>query len=802
VKKLYVLLLCLACGLYAGGQTIKIVDQNFNPIENVVLLSSDSAVIKYTDSKGKIDIAEFKSATGITIKTLGFHTIQTSYNHLALQTKPVVMNVNYKSLADVVISASRFEEKRVDVPQRIEVIDRRKIEFMNQQTTAELLQQSGQVLVQKSQLGGGSPIIRGFEANKVLIVVDGVRMNNAVFRGGHLQNVITMDNSILDRTEILFGPGSVIYGSDALGGVMHFYTRSPLLSDSVGKVRLSANAYTRYSTAYDEKTGHVDFNIGFKKLAFLSSITYSDFGDLRQGNIRNDFYGDWGKRIYYAERFDGRDSMVLNSNPNIQVKTAYKQYDVLEKIIYKQNDRITHALNFQYSTSSDIPRYDRLTETNAKGILRSAEWYYGPQERMMLSYSLIMKDSVKLYDEARIILSQQFIEESRHNRNFKSVNLNHRIENIQVSGVNVDYTKSLGNHKINYGLENYFNGVKTRAYYEDIITGSTGALDTRYPSGGATMSSFGAYVTHTLLVKKWFRVNEGIRYSDVKLNASFSDTTFFPFPFKDVSQHSNALNGNLGLTFLPGYEWKISLLGATGFRAPNVDDLAKVFESVPGSIIVPNPGLKPEYTYNIDLSMSKTIIEKVTLEGTVFYTWYKDALTVKPFSFNGSDSIVYNGIKSRVISTVNAGEAYIYGTSFSLIANITNAFSITSSINYTYGRIKTDTAGYPLDHIPPVFGRTGFALNVGRLQSEFFVLYNGWKRLGDYNVIGEDNIQYATPRGTPAWFTLNIRTSYALTQNIKIQLAVENILDQNYRVFASGISAPGRNLALTLRARF
>ena len=129
------------------------------------------------------------------------------------------------NLNEVTIAAGRFAEMKKHVPQQVQTISAGKIRFLNQQTTAELLTHTGNILVQKSQLGGGSPIIRGFEANKVLIVVDGVRMNNAIFRGGHLQNVLSMDNSILDKTEILFGPSSVLYGSDALGGVMSFYTK-------------------------------------------------------------------------------------------------------------------------------------------------------------------------------------------------------------------------------------------------------------------------------------------------------------------------------------------------------------------------------------------------------------------------------------------------------------------------------------------------------------------------------------------------------------------------------------------------
>ena len=128
---------------------------------------------------------------------------------------------------EIVVAANRWEQEKKQTPNRILTIRPSDLQFYNPQTAADMLGQTGQVFVQKSQLGGGSPMIRGFAANSVLIVVDGVRMNNAIFRSGNLQNVISVDPFNLDNTEILFGPGSVMYGSDALGGVMHFRTKSP-----------------------------------------------------------------------------------------------------------------------------------------------------------------------------------------------------------------------------------------------------------------------------------------------------------------------------------------------------------------------------------------------------------------------------------------------------------------------------------------------------------------------------------------------------------------------------------------------
>ena len=158
----------------------------------------------------------------------------------------------------------------------------KEIILQNPQTSADLLSQSGKVFVQKSQLGGGSPIIRGFATNRVLLNVDGIRMNNAIFRSGNVQNVISIDPNSIQNTEVILGPGTMIYGSDAIGGVMNFYTFQPMFSET-NEPNLFGAVFSRWSSANQEKTMHFDVNIGLKKWSFLTSFTLSDYGDLTMG---------------------------------------------------------------------------------------------------------------------------------------------------------------------------------------------------------------------------------------------------------------------------------------------------------------------------------------------------------------------------------------------------------------------------------------------------------------------------------------------------------------------------------------
>ncbi|HET9055938.1 MAG TPA: TonB-dependent receptor [Chitinophagaceae bacterium] len=706
-------------------------------------------------------------------------------------------------LDEVVVSANKFAEKKKNIAQQILIVSSKEIKRIGAGTTADLLANTGNVAVQKSQLGGGSLILRGFEASRVLMVIDGVRLNNAIYRAGHLQNVITLDNSILDRVEVLYGPSSTIYGSDALGGVVHFHTKNPILSGA-GKTATTGNAFLRYGTAADEFSGHVDVSVGGKKFGFLSAFTYSDFNDLRQGANRNSKIGNLGLRNFYQQRINGIDSMVANSNPAKQKFTGYHQYDILQKLLYKPSDKISHLLSLQFSNSSDIPRYDRLTETSG-GIFKSAEWYYGPQKRNLFSYELNAQNLSFFFKEIKAVASYQQIEESRNNRNWKSARRNERVEKLGVVGFTVDARRKSEKNELTVGIDGQFNDVKSRAQRVDILTGALSKLDTRYPDGKNKMNYYAVYASDIYKINSNWVFNSGLRFNYVTLHSTFVDTAILHLPFTSAEQNHATITGNLGIIYLTPDNWKFSLLASSGFRSPNLDDLTKVFETFRGvKVTVPNQNLKPEYTYNIDLNISKVIAKKVKLEATGYYTFFKNVIVSDRFTFNGQSSIIYDGVLTPVFANQNKAKAYVVGLNAAVTADISSHFSVYSTLNFTKGRYKnSDGTKSPLDHISPAFGRTSIVYRNKKINAEIFSIYNAAKKSKDYNQGGEDNQIYSVDPVNgylPGWFTANVRSSYQFHKYFSIQAALENIFDRNYRTFASGISAPGRNLIITLRA--
>ena len=715
-----------------------------------------------------------------------------------------------KRLQDVVIYANKFPTLSKNIVQRVVALTDKAL-IQQQANTADILTASGQVFVQKSQAGGGSPVVRGFEASRVLLMVDGVRMNSAIFRAGHLQNIITVDNMILDRVEIIYGPSSTLYGSDALGGVVNLFTKQPQLFKSNITSKKAAwnvdgNLVYRYGNGQNEQRQHIDINIANNKWAYLTSFTNSSFGDLRQGNKRSSTYPDFGKRFFYVARENNIDVVKDNSaSVNIQKLSGYNQTDLLQKLMYQPNENTTHILNVQISNSSNINRYDRLTETS-KGLPVYSEWYYGPQVRNMIGYKLTKSQLNGYFQKLTTNVNYQHLEESRMSRRFKSNDKEYRFEAVDMVGLNMDLLHQGKSSALNIGVESYYNNVGSTAYSNNIATNVRSSIATRYSDGPTNMANYALYAQHTQFLKGNWVLNTGLRLNSVQLNANFKDTALMHFPFTDANQDNTAITGNIGMAYNGAAGLRVSFGASSGFRAPNVDDLTKVFDTRTGYVVVPNKDLKPEYTYNTELNVSKTT-STYSIGASLFYTWFKNALVVDKFKWNNASSILYQGIMSDVYATQNKAKAIVYGFNVNGSANLTPNTILAATYTYTKGNytnqkpIGLNTA-LPLDHIPPSYGRIGLKQELKKFSAEIFTVFNGWKRIEDYNLNGEDNEIYATKEGMPAWQIWNINTSYQPTKKLNLSLQIENIADLNYRYFASGISALGRNYVVQARYSF
>jgi hemoglobin/transferrin/lactoferrin receptor protein len=698
------------------------------------------------------------------------------------------------SLQQVVISANKTQEQKRDIPNQVEVLTARNIRDLTPQTLADVLQNSGTAFVQKSQQGGGSPVLRGFEANKVLIVLDGVRMNNAIYRSGHLQNIITLDPAMIDRFEVLYGSGSVTYGSDAIGGVMSVFTRKPRLRTENEKA-YQFGAFTRYSTANQGITTHLRSEYSARKWASLLSITANQFGDLRSGARAWKDYQGFGNRDFYVVRQNGNDVRVANLNPNKQIGSGYKQLDLLHKLVLLPKPGVQHTLNTQYSTSTDVPRYDRLTEVR-DGNPRFSEWYYGPQKRFLASWQTELEIKKRWADLVRITPAFQAIQESRNDRAFGKLPLNTRSENLHIGSMNFDLFKEFGEHELRYGAELFHNQLTSVGVQTDIVSGATTAIQSRYPNG--RFQTTGLFVTHRWeAMGKKLIFSDGLRHSTTHMDVKY-DGDFIGFtPLLDVKQRSQTLNFNLGVTSNLDNGFRVAAAYNTGFRAPNIDDAGKIFENISGQINIPNAGLKPEQIHSAELNLGQKIGKQLEVNATAFHSNLRDAIATRPVA--NAAPIILQGDTLLAVQSANIARARVQGLSAQTLLRVGYQWTFTANCQYTHGRDITGQSAKPLDHIPPFLFFMKAAYSRSKLRASAEILHNGAKRLKDYSDSGEDNLQYATPTGIPAWTVVHLRGSYRIDEKLQVQLAVENLLDQRYRAFASGINGGGRGLVLEVR---
>ena len=654
------------------GQIVTVKDVSGTLLPGVEVYTDDFSIGEISDDNGQVDLSGISQHARINFRFLGYRNKVTSLKEISPEF--VVVMTQTDQLIEEVIVLGRKEISQRDIPYAIKSIKIEDIRSTHAQTSADALSQHGGVYIQKSQMGGGSPVIRGFEANRVLLVLDGVRLNNAIYRNGHLQNAITVDQAMLDKMDVLFGPNSLIYGSDALGGVVNFKTKDPLLSRS-SKLITETNFYTRFASANDEKSGHIDFSVGGKKLGSLTSVTFSSYGDLRSGSKRDNRFPDFGKRNQYqGVDENGFDIAIMNENVNVQVGSSYDQLDLFQKLVWQPSIHQKLTTNIQYSTSTDIPRYDNLSEER-NGELRWAEWNYGPQRRLLTSLDYRNFKPTQLYDQVIVIGAFQRIDEDRIFRRFGDEVRTIQEEDVDVLSVTADMSKYLNDNELielEYGADIQYNNVKSSALGENVQSGEiTFDQLTRYANDENKLTNVGAYFYLRGRSKnKYFTYNAGLRFSNSSYLIRYTDDGIIEWPnnfYDGIDGNNSALTWSIGSTWDGTSGLQVRTIISTAFRSPNIDDLSKI--RINGNeITFPNADLKPEKSTNAEITIAyqKGLIKNLSL--TTFYTRLTDAIVRAPFTTpQQTDILITQGDTLQVVANQNIQQGAIYGVSFNVV---------------------------------------------------------------------------------------------------------------------------------------
>ena len=789
------ILVSILISTYLSAQTIIVTDTANNPIAGVLVYNENINFTGKTGKNGSILLPDSIKSVELNFYLFGFKSAKINTGTIFKNGGIVVLKPISHSLQDIII-VGRNEQYLQDIISETSIISQKDIEVTQSKTTADALMMSGNVFVQKTQFGGGSPVLRGFEANRVLLVLDGIRMNNAIYRNGHLQNSINVDNFALKRIEILFGPGSLTYGSDAIGGVIHFKTKDPVFNTQYVDYKL------RYSSAAREKTGFIGINYGKKNFANLFIFSKSSFGDLVSGSKRPAKYPGFGKRNYYVKTIEGKDTIVKNENPDKQIGTGYSQYNILNKSLFRLNKNALFTFNLQFSNTSDIPRYDFLTEKK-NGHFKYAEWYYGPQKRFLGSMRLDFSNVNIMYDNAVLIAAIQKINEDRIYRKYKKAKRNMNIERLWVASFSADFKKYIRhnkNHELVYGVDFQYNDLSSSAKRIDINTGETDFdILTRYPSGLAINYRMGGYLQYVFGEHDYpYQLSFGYRLenNDIDIRYERSNVVKWPEEYIDGLHNENTSHAfSTGIKYDFGYDYVISANLSSAFRNPNIDDLAKI-RVKKGEMLVPNLDLKTENSYNFEYSLSKVFKKDnnfIKLKATAYFTKLYNVIVRDVFTLPDGSSLYIDGNDTlQVMANQNDKSEEVLGFSFGIKGKY-KKLDFSSAFVYTNGNIVRDVYDIsPAPHIPPVFGNAKLSYNHKKLDIDFILLYNGKKPLKEYGG-SVDNPENATEDGTYAWTTYNIYITYKWKKFINVNLGVENILDLHYRPFASGVSAAGRN---------
>lgn len=801
MNKILVSLLLFGFSFIVKSQTIVVRNiENNEPLELVTIVSDNPKAFASTNKEGKAEIKDFEGSKKIKFSLLGFASKILSYDEIDKLNFVVNLEIENLRLNEVVISATRWKQDIDQVSEKIITITAKEVAIQNPQTTADLLNLSGKVFIQKSQQGGGSPMIRGFATNRLLYVVDGIRMNNAIFRSGNLQNIISIDPFSINNTEVLFGSNSVIYGSDAIGGILSFETLQPQLS-LTDDVVVNGKADYRYSSANYENTGHLDINVGWKNISFVTSFSSFNFGDLKMGSHGPKDY----LRPFFVKRKNGADIVVINDDPLIQKPSGYSQINLMEKILFAPNRNLEIIYGFHLSETSSYSRYDRHIRYK-NGLPRYGEWNYGPQKWMMNSLTVNYLNGNNIFDEMVLRTAWQKFEESRISRNINSVNRETRIENVDAYSLNFDFMKQINfNNKLFYGAELVYNNVKSIGIDKDISTNAKNVGPSRYPK--SKWGSYAFYLSDQFNTSDKLKMNFGVRLNYFMLSSEF-DTTFYKFPFTKAEIFNHSITGSIGLIYKAEPDLIISSNLSTAFRSPNVDDIGKIFDSAPGIIVVPNPKLEAETAYNFDFSVAKYFGNTLKIDITFFYTILKDALIRRDFQLNGLDSIMYDGELSRIQAIQNAAKANVYGVQAGLELKFPYGFGFTTDLNYQRGTEELDKGSIsPSRHAPPIFGLSKISYTHNKISIQLYAHYSGGKKYSEMPEEEKAKTEiYAIDKNgnpySPAWYTVNLKANYTLSEKFSIGAGIENITDQRYKTYSSGIAAAGRNFVCSVKIQF
>ena len=647
----------------------------------------------------------------------------------------------YTTLDSVIVESRNIKITEIANPFIVSSIAAKQIQQNGARTTPEALMGVSGVFLQKTNHGGGSAFIRGLTGNQTLLVIDGIRINNATYRYGPNQYLNTIDMFTLKKIDILKGIGAIEYGSDAMGGVIQMETKQNSLKD-VGKLHISNTS--KFLTHQMESTNRTEVQFAQKKWDFIGGISLKKYGDI------------WG-----------------GGNVGKQTPTGYSEnnYDLKTKIKIDNKQEIT--ISSQNTAQKNIPIYHKILLENFRANQMDDQIH----NLHYVKYKY--KGNNKLVNELIVNTSIQRSIENRSIQKNNAVIIRNENDTIHTTGITAEIiSKPTSFWTINTGFDYYKDRVNSIANELNTITSNQIIKRGLYPNK-STYNNSSLFSIHYITAGK-FKMITGIRYNF--LNIKITDTDL-----GNIALKPSALVTNFGINYQVNKNNAVFGSFTSGYRAPNIDDLGTL-GIVDFRYEIPSYDLKPEKSLNVEIGYK--------------YNSPKRNFTVSVFNMQLKDIIARVIVDGKVINGYNVynkkniESSYIKGAEFSYSQVLHSGFVVQTNATYTYG--QNVSKNEPMRRIPPFFGQTSIAWNHKNITLACRHQFAGNQiRLAkgdlDDNRIGKS--------GTPGWNTLNIDANIAL-KHLDININLINLLNEKYKTHGSGVFGMGRAVGLMVRVHF
>ncbi len=647
-------------------------------------------------------------------------------------------------------SALRSNVSVFDSPQAVSIVDLQNLTERQPSNMIEALEREVGVLMQRTGNGQASPFVRGLTGNQTLILVDGIRMNNSTFRFGPNQYFATVDPGMIQRIEVVRGPQSVLFGSDAIGGVINVITRSA--RTGIGDY-LGGQFVERYTTADSSSYTRLNVEASRRQLGVFAGGSYLNANDLYRG-------GDLGTQPF----------------------TGYSQYAGDVKFDYLLADDQLLTVSLQHHEQMDVPRTDKWPGESR---------LFDPQQRNLGYIRWQGRDVGGVLDAFMFTASFARQKEGTLKRKPPTSLLEDRSEfNVNTTGLTLVLTSELSwLGRLTYGVDWYHDDVTANKFRHDL----SGALPpsprlAQFPDD-SQYERVGAFLQWETDVTERLSATSGVRFSNIEAGATVAlfdpDDLGAPPVDTPIAPNFQDWTASVGLS----YELNpcLRLVGSVGegFRAPSLDELTSVSDNVNEGIDIPNPDLGPETSINYEVGL-KADYERIRAQSFVFWTDLDD-LSVREVvgQIPDPDSL---GDTIDLLSRRNVGSAQVQGFELAGEYLFTPQWSTYGNLTYIYGQNATDDE--PLSRTPPTQGLICLRWR-DRCARNWVEVY-GWLVGRQDRLSARDIRDSRIPAdGTPGYATLNLRLGSRVGESQRVTLGLENITNKAYRVHGSGVDGPG-----------